>query len=85
MSIKIFNTHRHKTTETSTAMVSKEIFFSSKNFTDSNHTEVTVYVVSVEIVICSSCNIMTTLDCCKKKNDVVFSVEIDVSKLTLSA
>ena len=37
-----------------------------------------------EIVICSSCNTMTTLDCCKKRNDFVFSVHVVISKLALS-
>ena len=37
-----------------------------------------------EIVICFSCNTKVTLDCCKKKSDFVFSVEVGTSKLTLS-
>ena len=41
-------------------------------------------VDSDEIVICSSSNTMTTLDCCKKKSDIVFSVQVGTSKLILS-
>ena len=99
------NTRLLKTTETSTATVSQEMCFNTENLTDSNHTEVTGYILSVvldtlkqklmcpkckcivdpdEIVICSSCNTMALLDCCKKKSDVVFSAQIGTSKLTLS-
>ena len=87
------NTRLLKTTETSTAAVPQEICLDTKNLTDSNHTEVTGYILSVdldtlkqklmrakckcivdadEIVIYSSCNTMTTLDCRKKKSDAVF-------------
>ena len=99
------NTRLLKTTETSTAAVPQEICLDTKNLTDSNHTEVTGYILSVdldtlkqklmrakckcivdadEIVIYSSCNTMTTLDCRKKKSDAVFSVQVGSSKLTLS-
>ena len=37
-----------------------------------------------EIVICSSCNTMATLDCYKNKSDVIFSMQVSTSKLTLS-
>ena len=89
-----------KTTETATGTVSREICFDTENFTDSNHTEVTVYILSValdtlkqklmclkpkcildldETVICSFCNTIAALDCCKKKSDVVFSVQVGAS------
>ena len=37
-----------------------------------------------EIVRCSFCNTMTTLDCCKKKNDIISSAQGGAWKLTLS-
>ena len=43
------NTRLLKTTETSTAAVPQEICLDTKNLTDSNHTEVTGYILSVDL------------------------------------
>ena len=98
---KYMNTRLLKTTETSTAMVWQKICLDTENLTDSNHREVTGYILDTlkqklmypkckcivdpdEIVICCSCNTMTTLDCCEKKSDAAFSVQVGISKLALS-
>ena len=45
------NTQLLKTTKTSTAIVSQETCFNTEKLTDSNHREVTGYILSVDLDI----------------------------------